>query len=368
MAAKSASDEGQPRRAYQLAARSAPRRPRPRRGPPHSGLRQKRQRLATARVGKSRPATTAGSTRGRAGGRGILEPGNAAFPYRFERPARAQRGRRATRKPAHLVAADFLRLLEHVPRPWQPALPAATSRSRRERPKMQVVLFKTRPEYEAHMAITRPKAATHAGLYDDQQRVAFFFGGDTSVYPTWYHEATHQLFRESALGTRDELGQAQLLGPRRRGVLHGIADAARRLLDRRRLRSGPSATRSLSRPVGRPLAASRPVSLPSSATKSKTATTSAGYTRKPPDWPTSSWTRRRQISEPFIDLVTAIYHGEDTADTFATAHRPAARPARRRVPQVPECHRRATCPASLSRRQQSLCLDRTAVTDAGLTR
>jgi Leucine Rich repeat len=78
-----------------------------------------------------------------------------------------------------------------------------------ERPKMQVVLFKTQQEYVTHVANNHPKAATTLGLYDDKQRVAYFFGGNKSVYPTWYHEGTHQLFQEAVQGTRDEPGQGR---------------------------------------------------------------------------------------------------------------------------------------------------------------
>jgi tetratricopeptide (TPR) repeat protein len=62
------------------------------------------------------------------------------------------------------------------------------------RPKMQVVVFRSRQEYAAHVSTAHPKAAATLGLYDDKQRIAYFYAGDTSVYPTWYHEATHQLF------------------------------------------------------------------------------------------------------------------------------------------------------------------------------
>jgi hypothetical protein len=76
-----------------------------------------------------------------------------------------------------------------------------------ERPKMKVVLFKTRQEYANTMAAKNPRAAKTLGLYDDKNRVSYFFGGDKSVYPTWYHEATHQLFLESVPRLADEPGQ-----------------------------------------------------------------------------------------------------------------------------------------------------------------
>jgi hypothetical protein len=76
-----------------------------------------------------------------------------------------------------------------------------------ERPKMQVVLFKTRQEYANYVGAKNPKATGTLGLYDDKQRIAYFFAGDKSVYPTWFHEGTHQLFQEAVAGTRDEPGQ-----------------------------------------------------------------------------------------------------------------------------------------------------------------
>src|SRR5947208_5477734 len=72
---------------------------------------------------------------------------------------------------------------------------------------MKVVLFKNRQEYGNYIAARNPRAARTLGLYDDTNRVSYFFGGDRSVYPTWYHEATHQLFLESVPGLRDEPGQ-----------------------------------------------------------------------------------------------------------------------------------------------------------------
>ncbi|MBW8884027.1 MAG: hypothetical protein JF612_04455, partial [Planctomycetia bacterium] len=52
-----------------------------------------------------------------------------------------------------------------------------------------------------------PKAAATLGLYDDKERIAYFFAGDKSVYPTWFHEGTHQLFQEAVAGTKAEPGQ-----------------------------------------------------------------------------------------------------------------------------------------------------------------
>jgi Leucine Rich repeat len=77
----------------------------------------------------------------------------------------------------------------------------------RPRPKMQVVLFKNRQEYVTQLAPSQPQIAATVGIYQHKDRIAYFFAGDTSVYPTWYHEATHQLFQESVPGTSDDPGE-----------------------------------------------------------------------------------------------------------------------------------------------------------------
>ena len=75
------------------------------------------------------------------------------------------------------------------------------------RPKMQVVVFKTREEYVAALAPTHPQIAITLGIYLDRDHKSFFYAGDTSVYPTWYHEATHQLFQEAVPGVADSPGE-----------------------------------------------------------------------------------------------------------------------------------------------------------------
>ncbi len=77
----------------------------------------------------------------------------------------------------------------------------------RPRPKMSVVLVRNRAEYVAHLAASVPQAEKTVGIYLNQQRRSFFFAGDTSVYPTWYHEATHQLFQESLPDTIEQPGE-----------------------------------------------------------------------------------------------------------------------------------------------------------------
>ncbi|MEX2174947.1 MAG: hypothetical protein WD872_11335 [Pirellulaceae bacterium] len=77
----------------------------------------------------------------------------------------------------------------------------------RPRPKMRVVLERSRAEYLAQLAASVPQIERTVGIYLHAQRTAFFYAGDTSVYPTWYHEATHQLFQEAIPGTIDQPGE-----------------------------------------------------------------------------------------------------------------------------------------------------------------
>jgi hypothetical protein len=77
----------------------------------------------------------------------------------------------------------------------------------RPRPKMSVVLVRNRAEYVAHLTSSVPQAEKTVGIYLNQQRRSFFFAGDTSVHPTWYHEATHQLFQESIADTAEQPGE-----------------------------------------------------------------------------------------------------------------------------------------------------------------
>jgi hypothetical protein len=76
-----------------------------------------------------------------------------------------------------------------------------------QRPKMNVVLFKSREEYAAQLNRSQPQIGITLGYYQDRERTAFFFAGDASVHPTWYHEATHQLFQEGVPRTVAQPGE-----------------------------------------------------------------------------------------------------------------------------------------------------------------
>lgn len=64
------------------------------------------------------------------------------------------------------------------------------------RKKLAVVLFADREEYVEQLQKYEPQIAMSLGYYMKGEQTAFFYAGDQSVEPTWYHEATHQLFQE----------------------------------------------------------------------------------------------------------------------------------------------------------------------------
>ncbi|HUG66711.1 MAG TPA: DUF1570 domain-containing protein [Pirellulaceae bacterium] len=64
------------------------------------------------------------------------------------------------------------------------------------RKKLAVVLFADRDAYINQLQRYEPQIAMSLGYYMKGERTAFFYAGDESVVPTWYHEATHQLFQE----------------------------------------------------------------------------------------------------------------------------------------------------------------------------
>ena len=72
--------------------------------------------------------------------------------------------------------------------------------------KLKVVLFKSRQEYTSQLAEAEPKIGLTTGIYRVKDLTAFFYGGDATVIPTWYHEGTHQLFQETD-GFGDEPGK-----------------------------------------------------------------------------------------------------------------------------------------------------------------
>ncbi len=238
-----------------------------------------------------------------------------------------------------------------------------------ERPKMQVILFKTRAEYAAYVANSHPKAANTLGIYDDKQHVTYFFGGDQKVYPTWYHEATHQLFQEAIPGTRDQPGQERDFWALEAAALYmeslteragywtvGGCDADRLQLARYRVRSGD-----LSLPLAK-LAAMTRDEIQSSSDIGRIYTQAAGFGQFFIDYENGKY------RAAFTDFLTAIYRGADTSQFLASA-------TGQSLSAIDEQYREflnlsdedlAGIPEPAKLRNLSLC--KTGVTDAGLAR
>jgi len=72
-----------------------------------------------------------------------------------------------------------------------------------ERPRMRVVYFADRQQYNQALRTAIPKIDMTIGLYLDTTRSAYFFAAPDGDDRTLYHEATHQLFHESRPVVRD---------------------------------------------------------------------------------------------------------------------------------------------------------------------
>jgi hypothetical protein len=237
------------------------------------------------------------------------------------------------------------------------------------RPKMQVVLFKTRPEYAAHVAAAHPKAAATLGLYDDKQRISYFYAGDKSVYPTWFHEATHQLFQEAVPGTRDEPGPERNFWALEGAALYmeslaqhagywtaGGCEADRLQFARYRVLSGDLAL---------PLVAISALGrdeIQKSDDIGRIYTQAAGLAHFFIDGD------KGKHREAFVDLLTAIYRGADVADMLAksTGRSPAQLDEEYRAFLNVTDDDLAGIPDPGRLKNLSLC--RTSVTDQGLGR
>ncbi len=80
-----------------------------------------------------------------------------------------------------------LRLKENAPR----IRPAPLSK------KYRVTYFRDREEYIRTLRPKQPRIEITIGYYLQRSRMAYFFAGDGQDQGTLYHEATHQLFKES---------------------------------------------------------------------------------------------------------------------------------------------------------------------------
>jgi Leucine-rich repeat (LRR) protein len=212
-------------------------------------------------------------------------------------------------------------------------------------------------------------AATTLGLYDDKQHIAYFFGGDTSVYPTWYHEATHQLFQEALAGTRDEPGQERNFWALEGAALYmeslaqqagywtvGGCEADRLQYARYRVLSGD-----LALPLARISALSRD-EIQKSDDIGRIYTQAAGLAHFLIDG------EEGMYREAFIDLLTAIYRGEDTTNSLdkATGQLPERLDEQYRKFLNVSDDDLAGIPDPTRMRNLSLC--RTNISDKGLAR
>jgi len=238
----------------------------------------------------------------------------------------------------------------------------------RERPKMQVVLFQSQKEYAAYVASAHPKAATTLGLYNDKEHISYFFGGDKSVYPTWYHEATHQLFQEAVPGVRDQPGQQRCFWALEGAALYmeslanrgtfwtaGGCESDRLQFARYRTLSGDEL------PLARLTALSRD-DIQNSDDIGRIYTQAAGLAHFFIDGENDKY------CEGFTDLLIAIYRGEDTADSLEKL---TEQPLNRLDEQYREFlnvtdNDLAGVPDPTSVRNLSLC--RARITDKGLSR
>ena len=233
--------------------------------------------------------------------------------------------------------------------------------------KMQVVLFKNRQEYTAKLSQVERLAAATLGYYSSESKVAYFFAGDTSVYPTWYHEAAHQLFQESVPGAVALPGADRNFWALEGAALYmeslarhdgcwtaGGCEADRLQLARYRALSGDFLV-----PMQR-LSAMGRAALQQDADLRKLYSQSAGLAHFLID---GAEGRHR---EAFVDLLAVIYRGEDLPDYLAKA---TAEPLAALDEQYLKFLN--VTDADLAgipdpSRLKNLSLGRTAITDAGL--
>ncbi len=189
----------------------------------------------------------------------------------------------------------------------------------RTRPKMNVILAKNRAEYVAHLAASVPQIEQTVGIYLNKRHASFFYAGDTSVYPTWYHEATHQLFQESGHESIDQPGERQSFWAVEAAALYmesltqhdgywtaGGCEADRLQFARYRTLSGDALPLSRLVPMSREQVQTSP-------DISKLYSHAAGLAHFLIDG------QNGKHREAFVDLLTAVYRGEDTAETLDKA-------------------------------------------------
>ncbi len=68
---------------------------------------------------------------------------------------------------------------------------------RTELPRLSVVFFRDREDYNRTLQAAMPNIGKSIGFYLERTRTAYFFAGEDYADRTLYHEATHQLFHQS---------------------------------------------------------------------------------------------------------------------------------------------------------------------------
>lgn len=238
-----------------------------------------------------------------------------------------------------------------------------------DRPRMQVVLFKSCPEYVQKLAPIEPQIALTVGYYSLKQQITFLFAGDTSVYPTWYHEATHQLFQEAVPRTTAQPGESKNFWALEGAALYmeslsahdgywtaGGWEAERLQFARNRALAGD-----FYMPLAR-LSEQGREQLQQSADIRKLYSQAAGLAHFLIDG------QGAQYREPLIGLLSAVYRGDDSAGLLAkTTGQPLEKldDQYRQFLNVTD----ETLASTIDHpRIRSLFLARTSVTDAGLAR
>lgn len=189
-----------------------------------------------------------------------------------------------------------------------------------ERPKMQVVLFKSRAEYLKQLASAAPQIGLTLGVYLHHQRTTFIYAGDKSVYPIWYHEVTHQLFQEAVPNVVDEPARTKNFWAVEAAALYmeslteqaGYWSAGGCEADRLQL----ARYRALAGDFVKPLAELAPLgreALQASPDIRKLYTQAAGYAHFFCDG------QHGKHRDAFIQLLTAIYRGADSPGALAEA-------------------------------------------------
>jgi hypothetical protein len=234
---------------------------------------------------------------------------------------------------------------------------------------MQVVLFKNRAQYAQHVAPLHPKAADTLGIYADKQRTAYFFAGDASVLPVWYHEATHQLFQEAIEETRDQPGAdrdfwaaegaalyMESLAPHAGYWTAGGWESERLQFARNRALSGEFAV-----PLER-LAALGREAVQNSDDIRRLYTEAAGFTHFFLDG------ERGRYREPLVDLLSALYRGEATERLLAQGTGQSSQTLDQQYRAFLDVTDDDLAALPDTATVRSLLLGRTSVTDKGLAR